>query len=297
MPRSISTLCSLLGYSRQALYQGQHQKEQEAYREDLLLQQIQVIRTTQKRLGGKKLMLMLKSFMQQHHIEIGRDCFFDLLAAHGLLVRKRKRSKPITTNSYHRYHRYKNSIRNFVPLAANQLWVSDITYITLADGFAYLSLITDAYSRKIVGFSLHQTLEAAGSIHALKMALQSLPQQHALIHHSDRGVQYCCHEYVKLLEKRGIKISMTENGDPLENAIAERVNGILKDELLESKYEQFDKAQQAVAVAVSIYNHQRLHSSIDFLTPVEAHSKTGLLTKHWNNYYIPKIKEVTMAAP
>ncbi len=162
-----------------------------------------------------------------------------------------------------------------VSMTANQLWVSDITYITLSDGFAYLSLITDAYSRKITGFSLHKTLEAAGSIKALKMALQTLPKEHDLIHHSDRGVQYCCNDYVKLLEKRNIKISMTENGDPLENAIAERVNGILKDELLEDTYAGFEAAEQAIAVAVSIYNHQRLHSSIDYLTPVEAHNKTA----------------------
>jgi len=123
-----------------------------------------------------------------------------------------------------------------------------------------------------------------------------LPQQHALIHHSDSGVQYYCPEYVKLLEKRDIKISITENGDSLENAMAEKVNGILKDELLESKYQHFDKAQLAIAVAVSIYNYQRLHSSIDFLTPVKAHNKTGVLTKHWNNYYTPKQKEVTMGA-
>ena len=295
MPRSVSALCSLLGYSRQALYQGWQQQEHEAYAEELLLQQIQTIRKTQKRLGGRKLLLMLNSFMQQHRIAIGRDCFFDLLAANSLLIRKRKRNKPVTTNSYHRFRKYKNIIRDFIPTGANQLWVSDITYITVCNGFAYLSLITDAYSRKIVGFSVHHTLEAAGSIKALKMALQNLPKQHTLIHHSDRGVQYCCNNYVKLLQKNNIKISMTEKGDPLENAIAERVNGILKDELLEEQYNVFGTAQLAIATAVSTYNHQRLHSSINYLTPVEAHHKTGSLVRHWKNYYTPKTKEVTMA--
>ncbi len=297
MPRSVSALCSLLGYSRQALYQGQHHQQQEAYAKELLLQQIQIIRTEQKRVGGRKLLLMLNGFMHQHGIIIGRDSFFDLLAEHGLLVRKRKRSKPITTNSYHRYHRYKNIIKDFVPTASNQLWVSDITYITLKQGFAYLSLITDAYSRKVVGYSLHKTLEAAGSVKAARMALQTLPKQHALIHHSDRGVQYCCNDYVKLLHKHAINISMTENGDPLENAVAERVNGILKDELLEDQYSGFTAAQLGIAKAVSIYNHQRLHSSIDYLTPIEAHNKTGVITRRWTNYYTPKTKEEPMADP
>lgn len=171
--------------------------------------------------------------MQEHQLEVGRDSLFKLLFNYDLLVRKKKRSKPVTIHSFHRYKKYKNLIKELMTVSSNQLWVSDITYITLKNGFAYLSLITDAYSRKIVGYYLSKTLEAAESIKALKMALQNNPLQENPIHHSDRGVQYCCNDYITILKNKNIKISMTEHGDPLENAIAQRVNGILKDELLQ----------------------------------------------------------------
>ena len=295
-PRCITVLCSLLGFSRQALYQKQLETQSSALKEDLLIQQIGRIRVLQKRVGGRKLLLMLNQFMEQHTIAIGRDYFFDLLRENGLLIKPRKRSRPVTTNSWHHFHKFPNLILQFIPTAANQLWVCDITYIHLHNDFAYLSLITDAYSRKITGFYLHKTLSAQGSVRALQMALKSLPANHKLIHHSDRGTQYCCAEYVTVLLKNKIKISMTQSGDPLENAIAERVNGILKDELLEVKYPSFEKAQLAVAVAISTYNHHRLHSSVDMLTPVEAHQLKGTLKKHWKNYYIKQNeKEVTYA--
>lgn len=227
--------------------------------------------------------------MQQHHFNMGRDSFFELLLNNGLLVRRRKRKKPVTTDSFHRYKKYKNLIKAFIPVGSNQLWVSDITYIHLKNGFAYLSLITDAYSRKIVGFYLSKTLEATGSIKALKMALlNNKVQPNTLIHHSDRGVQYCCNAYVAILKKKQIKISMTENGDPLENAIAERVNGILKDELLEDVYKDFDAAQNGVAKAISVYNHLRPHSSISYKTPVELHNSNETVEKKWKNYYVKK---------
>ncbi len=175
----------------------------------------------------------MQAFLTAHHFQIGRDGFFDLLGEYGLLVRKRKRRGCITTLSRHRYKKYPNIIRGFIPTGPNQLWVSDITYIHVENGFAYLSLITDAYSRKIVGFCLSETLSSNGPLKALKMALAENENRKGLIYHSDRGVQYCCDEYVKQLLDKEIKISMTQNGDPLENAIAERVNGILKTELLE----------------------------------------------------------------
>ncbi len=262
--------------------------EKEVFEQEILLQEVLAVRTKQKRLGGRKLLIMLKEFMQSHAINMGRDAFFDLLSYNGLLIKSRKRKKPITTNSYHRFKKYKNLISEYIPTAPDRLWVCDITYITLNDCFAYLSLITDVYSRKIVGFYLSKTLEAAGSIKALKMAIKNCSDTTTLIHHSDRGVQYCSNEYVKILEKNNIKISMTENGDPLENAIAERVNGILKDELLDDKYNSYQLAINAVAVAISIYNYERPHSSIEFLTPVQAHQKTGKLDRKWKNYYHQK---------
>ncbi|WP_162428943.1 integrase core domain-containing protein [Pontibacter pudoricolor] len=148
-----------------------------------------------------------------------------------------------------------------------------------------MSLITDAYSRKIVGFFLSADLAAIGCIRALEMALATWLQQDYLIHHSDRGLQYCSQGYSKLLKEKGIAISMTQSGDPLENALAERVNGILKEELLEKVYPTFQEAQLAIAMAISIYNHQRPHLSVDMLTPVEAHSREGDLKRHWKNYY------------
>ena len=266
---------------------------QEVFEEELVIQEVLKHRILLPRIGTRKLIVMLKSFSELHQINFGRDALFSLLREHDLLIRKRKR-KAITTFSKHWLKKYPNLIREFKPLAANLLLVSDITYIVVADGFAYLSLITDAYSHKITGFYLSKTLEAKGSIVALKMALKSCDDARNLIHHSDRGVQYCCGDYVKILEDKNVKISMTENGDPLENAIAERVNGILKEELLQTKYECFEGAQKNVAKAIAIYNSLRPHGSCDMLTPNVAHKKEGELKKHWKNYY--KKKEVEMAA-
>lgn len=261
--------------------------QQKAYEADIIIDEVLRYRKHQKRIGTRKLLGEMQFFLTTHCFQIGRDAMFDLLSERGLLVTKRKRRGPITTLSKHRFKKYPNIIRDFIPIAPNQLWVSDITYIHLADCFAYLSLITDAYSHKIVGFYLSRNLSAQGSLMALKMALANNVNRAGLIHHSDRGVQYCCDEYVKLLQdkKNNIKISMTENGDPLENAIAERVNGILKQELLEEVFPNFEAAQKEVAIACSTYNHLRPHGSINNLKPAEAHQQSGELKKRWKNYY------------
>jgi len=289
--RSITALCSLLGYTRQAYYQHKKQLEKESLQYDLLIEQVLVIRKKQKRLGGRKLLFKLEPFMLEHHISMGRDAFFDLLSERGLLVRKRKRRKPITTFSDHWIRKHPNLIEGFYPTAPNQLWVSDITYIVVGDGFAYLSLITDAYSRKIVGFYLSPDLSAEGCIKALYMALSNNPDLGKLIHHSDRGSQYCCSDYVGILNDNFIRISMTQNGDPRENAIAERVNGILKDELLEKSYINYGQAVKEISIAISIYNHQRPHGSIDYLAPIEAHFRSGELKRRWKNYYSKKAEK------
>jgi len=266
--------------------------QQDVFETELLVQQVLKHRELQPRIGTRKLVILMQAFTRLHKINVGRDALFSLLREQGLLIRKRKR-KAITTWSKHWLKKYPNLIRNFVPLAPNQLLASDITYVVVADGFAYLSLITDLYSHKIQGFYLSKTLEAKGAIAALQMALSNCASFDNLIHHSDRGVQYCSADYVKILQEKNIKISMTENGDPSENAVAERVNGILKDELLQTKYPCFETAQKSVAKAITIYNVLRPHSSCDMLTPNEAHLKTGALKKHWKNYY--KKKEVAMS--
>ena len=247
-----------------------------------------------QRLGGRKLLVVMEEFMQNHGLRIGRDAFFTLLRENGLLIRKKCR-RPKTTDSRHWLKRYPWLAEGYTPTEPHQLWVSDITYIKAATSFVYLSLITDAYSRKIVGVYLSEDLCAKGCINALKMALKTLPEKHRLIHHSDRGVQYCSQAYVNLLYKSHIPISMTQTGDPLDNALAERVNGILKDELMEEKYPSYSCAQRQVATAISVYNHYRPHSSVDMLTPAEAHLRTGELQRRWKNYYkSKKEKEVEM---
>lgn len=293
--RNINALCSLLGYSRQAYYQYIRAVEKEVLQHDLLIQEVISIREQQKRLGTRKLLIKMRGFMSQHGIQIGRDAMFDLIEKNGLLVRRGKRRKPITTFSNHWLRKYDNLIIGFIPTGPNQLWVSDITYITLKNSFAYLSLVTDAFSRKIVGFYLSENLLTEGCIKALKMAIINNTNQSKLIHHSDRGAQYCSNNYVKMLNKNKVKISMTQSGNPRENSLAERVNGILKVELLLEQYNNFKQAKQAIITAISIYNHQRPHSSIDMLTPAEAHLKSGELKKHWKNYYeVKQGKEIIM---
>ena len=278
----------LLGYSRQSYYQGVKYIQQKSYESDIIIEEVLRYRKHQKRLGTRKLLEEMQDFLAAHKFQIGRDAMFDLLAQRGMLVTKRKRRGCVTTLSKHRFKKYPNIIRDFIPITPNQLWVSDITYIHLPNSFAYLSLITDAYSRKIVGFYLSKDLTAKGPLEALKMALKTNSNIAGLIHHSDRGVQYCCDAYVKLLHDKKIKISMTENGDPLENAIAERVNGILKSELLEEVFQNYEVAQRDVAIACSTYNHLRPHGSIDNLKPAEAHQKRGEIKKRWKNYWQQK---------
>jgi putative transposase len=292
---SMMRLCSLFGYTRQAFYQHQRTRAYRQLESELIIQQVMGYRKLQKHMGGRKLLLLLGPFFRQHNIQLGRDEFFDLLRHHGLLIRKRNCKVPKTTFSQHWMRKYPDLVSGFVPSAAGQLWVSDITYIRLSGGFAYLSLVTDAYSRKIIGFHLSERLSAAGCIAALKMAISSRNTITGLIHHSDRGSQYCSSGYVELLELNDISISMTQGGDPRDNAIAERVNGILKNELLEVSYNGITEAGTAIAKAVKTYNYLRPHSSVSMLTPALAHGRDGELKRHWKNYYKPSItKEVTM---
>lgn len=278
---SVRYFCALFGKSRQGWYELTHRQSEQQLSDMLILKLVGELRSELPRVGTRKLQHLLKPKLEEHHITIGRDKLYDLLGHHGYLLRYRRR-KAYTTNSNHAYRKYPNLIRELMLHKPNQLWVSDITYLRMNQGFSYLSIITDAYSRKIVGYCLHPSLSSEGAIDALRTALQQAKGRHHLIHHSDRGIQYCCRDYVQLLEHDHIQISMTEKGDPYENAIAERVNGILKTEFdLHKTFSSFTEAHQAVEEAVRKYNHVRPHASCDYLTPVMAHEQSGPLRKRW----------------
>lgn len=283
----VGYFCRLFGKSRQAWYEQMNRGREQQLSTALVLKLVEEIRVELPRIGVVKLYPMLKAQFLQHGIKMGRDALYDLLSEHGYLLTYRRR-KPYTTDSNHRFKKYPNLIREMLLSRAGQLWVSDITYLRLTKGFCYLSIITDAYSRKIVGYQLHRTLHSDGAVLALKMALNDLKQKDRLIHHSDRGTQYCCRDYVEKLESHSIRISMTEKGDPYENAIAERVNGILKYEFnLHSTFSSFEEALQQSHHAVKQYNTVRPHSSCDYLTPVQAHQMNGLLKKRWRSRVYP----------
>jgi len=276
-----------------AYYQNNWEGVSTTLEEELIIQQVKSIRKNHRRIGTRKLFEMIHPFLLEHSIKMGRDALFTLLSANHLLVRKRKR-RIQTTNSYHWLRKYPNLIRDFVHTAPNQLWVSDITYWKINTGeHLYISFIADAYSHRIVGYHVAETLETIQSIQALQRALSALgAESHLnLTHHSDRGIQYCSGAYVKLLQDKGIKISMSENGDPLENAVAERINGIIKDEYLETyDIDNIKDAKQLLKAVVELYNTERPHMSIGNLTPNHIHhSKTIIKTeKLWKNYYQKK---------
>jgi putative transposase len=283
-----------LGYSPQAYYKHNKKALINQVNEKFILEQIDAIRKHQPRCGGRKLFIMLQPFFKVHNISIGRDKFFDVLKRNKLLVRRTKRSIH-TTDSKHHFYRYPNLVKGFTPLKAHELWVADITYIPLKERFAYLFLITDAYSRKIVGFHVSDDMKVNSAVVALKKALAQKPPETIVIHHSDRGIQYCSTEYVNLLQQHNAMISMTNNGDPLENAIAERINGILKTELISSYYNDIDAAVIHITRCITIYNYRRRHSSLNWQIPAEVHNQKGPQIRRWKNYYQPpKNKEVNM---
>jgi transposase InsO family protein len=219
-------------------------------KEEILLEAVHRIRADQPRVGGRKLQAMLL----QRGFLIGRDGLFALLRKRGLLVKPRKNYKK-TTNSYHRFNKYSNLIKNRIVDAPNEVFVSDLTYLDTLEGFCYLALITDLYSRKIVGWDLSKNLGMEGSQRALKLALTKVPKPEKLIHHSDRGFQYCSYGYTAVLRDKNVQISMTEGNHVYENAVAERVNGILKSEFsLGEKLKSFEHARQLTQHAIETYN-------------------------------------------
>jgi len=238
----------------------------------MIVKQVLEIRRRLPKIGGRKLYYRLTPILEEMHFKFGRDRFFDLLRREGLLIR-RKRKYVKTTNSRHRFRKYRNLIKHEIIARPNQVYVADITYIRTLSGFCYLSLITDACSRKIVGYHVSRSLGIEGCLKTLKKALKELPKSARLIHHSDRGIQYCSDEYTGLLVKHGAQISMTEQDHVYENALAERVNGILKDEfMLGETLANYNVACQMVAEAIKLYNDERPHQSLGYATPSMRHA-------------------------
>lgn len=287
----LEILCGLVGKSRQAFYDKKQRKEQEQINATIIVDLVKRERKIAKRVGAKKLLLILKEELFEHGIQLGNQRFLDILRANDLLVH-RKRRKPKLTDSRHKFPVYPNKARNLHIDKSELLVVSDITYIKVFDRFCYLILITDAYSRKVMGYNFARNMSANSCVIALKQALsnRSYPER-KLMHHSDRGTQYCSAEYVTILKDYFIVISMTENGDPLENPLAERMNRTFKEVFgLDENFPTFEKAKIQVELAVKYYNERLPHSSVDLLTPSEAHHKTGKLKKHWTWYW--RVKQI-----
>lgn len=229
-------------------------------------------------MGGKKLYHILKGEIERLGLKLGRDKFFDLLGSSGLLV-KRKRRYVVTTQSFVRFSQFRDHYNGRIWTAPHQVWVSDITYIRVGETFRYLFLITDAWSRKVVGWFLGNTLEARWAVEALKMAIRQCPDPKGLVHHSDRGFQYCSKMYTTLLKKAGIESSMGEAGNCYDNAMAERVNGILKTEyLLDSRFNNLSQAHACVRHAVKSYNEKRPHLSLAMMIPTEVHQSKSVFS-------------------
>jgi putative transposase len=290
---AVALVVRLFGRCRQAFYQSKADIEKEVEHERKAIEAVREIRCEDPGIGGYKLWLMLISMFGRGFVP-GRDRFFVLLRRKGLMLPKPKPRH--TTNSNHRYHKWKNLVKGFVPTAANQLWVADITYIALAGGdVCYLHLITDAYSHKIVGWALARTLKAAISMEALKMAIEQAVAMRGgeslrgLIHHSDRGVQYCCDAYVAMLHAHDISISMTEDYKPTDNAVAESVNGKIKVEsVYRMSFNSFEHAYRVIERFIHFYNYRRPHMSIGYKIPAVVHLEQGEQKRMWKNKIYPK---------
>lgn len=279
---SLERFCWLLGLTRQALYKDTWKRKRKSSKEQLVVNEVKNIRREHPALGTRKLHKLLQGFYQQHSIKMGRDALFCTLNEHRLLIKRRKR-RVSTTQSHHWLKKYSNLVKGWHPGLPEQLWVSDITYVPCGRRYLYLSLVTDAYSHKIMGYHIADTLEAVHCKKALQMALAGrLHPTHHLIHHSDRGIQYCSSSYTELLMQHNIRISMTESGDPLDNAIAERINGIIKHEYLKHYGpSNLERATELLKQAVESYNERRPHLSIQMNTPSNVHHQKLQVNRQW----------------
>lgn len=266
---TIDSICRVHGISRQAYYSNNKRLGTSKLEDSIVTSLVNNVRKRHPRMGGRKLYYVLRRDLSKTGHRIGRDKFFNILRSQGLLV-KPLRKYIRTTNSHHRFRIYKNLIEDMEINRCNQVLVSDITYLSTRDRFYYLSLITDVYSRKIIGYELSDSLSLTGSLRALRMAFRGIEDTTDMIHHSDRGIQYCSNEYTQFLKRKGVRISMSGKGNAYENAIAERINGILKIEyLLDRKYPDYINLKKAVDTAIESYNVHRPHMSLEYETPAQ----------------------------
>lgn len=284
MKDSIAQSCRLLGVTRQSYYRHQQDNERKSVEHEIILQLVREVREKLPKAGGRMLYIKLKDDLTKMGIKLGRDGLFDLLKTNNMLIKRRKR-RVWTTDSNHGLKIYPNLIREMDINRPNQVWVSDITYLRVGEEFIYICLVTDAYSKKILGYNAAETLEGVNALRALKMAIAQAPfPLRQLIHHSDRGIQYCSKKYTTMLKRNHFRISMTARGNPLENPVAERINGTIKNDFIyHYKVQNLIEAKEALQKAVRIYNTDRPHSSIENLTPDQAHQKKeGNLKNMWN---------------
>ena len=275
---SISFTCNLFGYNRQVYYRAKRRLVKNKGIAELVVSLVKSVRIKMPRLGGKKLYYILQG--ELNDVGVGRDKLFDILRANHLLI-KPKRQYHITTNSHHRFRKHKNLIENVQANRPEQIWVSDITYIGDRSNPQYLALVTDSYSKKIVGYDVSDSLSVQGSTRALLMAIKSRKYMTSqLIHHSDRGLQYCSDQYQEVLNKYNIRCSMTEQYDPYQNATAERINGILKQEfILGIKINDLGLMKSLLKESIKIYNNERPHLSCEMRTPEFMHRQSDIVIK------------------
>lgn len=274
-------MCGLFGYTKQAYYKRIKRADCKSIEVYTILSAVKQVRKKMPACGVRKLKEYLAT---EFRLKVGRDELFNILRDEGMLIRKRRHKKR-TTYSNHNMRVYKNAIKDIVPMRPNEVWVSDITYIQYLDTDYYLFLITDLYSRKIVGWCLSDNLGTDNAIAALRMALKQRKDDKFLIHHSDRGCQYASYKYIALLKKHDILPSMTENSDPKDNAVAERINGIIKNEFLKYRNLTIQNIKSQVANVIDIYNNYRIHLSIGNFTPEQVHSDVAQGKKLWKNYF------------
>jgi transposase InsO family protein len=258
--------------TRQNYYARRKLRRRRAVDAELVVGLVRSERQLQPRLGTRKLRVLLRDPLAEAGVRLGRDRFFEVLREHDLLLARRRSERPRTTNSYHSLPVFRNLVKGCQASRPNEVWVGDLTYLRTEEGFMFLSLLTDKVSRHIVGYHCGDSLESIGCQEALKMALKGLPSGQQPIHHSDRGSQYCCHEYVKLASTRGLAMSMTEVDHCAENALAERMNGILKSEYgLEQQFKTKAQTTRAVHQAIHLYGTRRPHSSLGYRFPARVH--------------------------